>query len=270
MPHILIRKAFLHYTVTGTGPETIVLVHGLMLASPSWHHQVAQLSRTHRVITFDLRGQGDSQKTRVGLDLDSLAEDTARLIEVLAPDGTHLAGFSMGSFVAMRVAARHPHLVQSLTLIGPSGEAEAPENRWRYTALIGLVTLLGPRVAVGPMMKILFGDSFLADPAQKPVRDHWLRYLRALPRSLARAAAASAGRGAIMDELAAITAPTLVISGSEDRPISPAQARRVAEAIPGAVFLPVEGAGHAVMLERPDLVTAALAMQMAPRLHRAA
>lgn len=265
MPHIRIRKALLTYTVTGTGPETIVLVHGLMLASPSWHHQVAHLSQTHRVITFDLRGQGASEKTRDGLDLDSLAEDTAALIAALAPQGAHLAGFSMGSFVAMRVAARHPDLVRTLTLIGPSGEAEAPENRWRYAALIGLVSVFGPRIAIGPMMKILFGDSFLSDPAQVAVLGHWRGYLRALPRSLARAAAASAKRGAIKDELAAIAAPTLVISGSEDRPISPALARRVAEAIPGAVFLPVAGAGHAVMLERPDLVNAALSAHLVPR-----
>jgi 3-oxoadipate enol-lactonase len=264
MPHILIRKALLHYTVTGTGPQTIVFVHGLMLASPSWHHQVAHLSQTHRVITFDLRGQAASQKTREGLDLDSLAEDTARLIEALAPEGAHVVGFSMGSFVAMRVAARNPGLVHTLTLIGPSGEAEAPENRWRYKALIGLVSVFGPRIALGPMMKILFGDSFLADPARTPVLDHWRGYLRALPRSLARAAAASARRGAITGELAAISAPTLAISGSEDRPISPAHARRVADAIPGAVFLPVEGAGHAVMLERPDLVNAALLMHISP------
>jgi pimeloyl-ACP methyl ester carboxylesterase len=265
MPHLLIRKALLNYTITGTGPETIVFVHGLMLASPSWHHQVAHLSQTYRVITFDLRGQGASEKTRDGLDLDSLAEDTAALIVALAPQGAHLAGFSMGSFVAMRVAARHPDLVRTLTLIGPSGEAEAPENRWRYPALIGLVSVFGPRVAIGPMMKILFGDSFRSDPAQTPVLDHWRGYLRALPRSLARAADASAKRGAIMDELATITAPTLVISGSEDRPISPAHARRVAGSIPGAVFLPVAGAGHAVMLERPDLVNAALSAHLVPR-----
>lgn len=265
MPDILIRKAHLHYTVTGTGPETIILVHGLMLASPSWHHQVAHLSRTHRVITFDLRGQGASEKTRDGLDLDSLAEDTATLIRTLAPQGAHLVGFSMGSFVALRVAARHPDLVRTLALIGPSGEAEDPRNRWRYKVLIGLVSVFGPRVAIGPMMKILFGDSFLADPAQTPVLDHWRRYLRALPRSLVRAAAASAARGAIMAELASITAPTLVISGTEDRPIPPLHARRVADAIPGAVFLPVAGAGHAVMLERPDLVNAALSAHVALR-----
>jgi len=270
MPHLLIRKALLNYTVNGTGPETIVFVHGLMLASPSWHHQVAHLTRTHRVITFDLRGQGASEKTRHGLDLDSLAEDAADLIAMLAPQGAHLVGFSMGRFVALRVATRHPALVRTLTLIGPSGEAEAPGNRWRYKALIGLVSAFGPRVAIGPMMKILFGDSFLSDPAQKPVLDHWRRYLRALPRSLARAAAASAARGPIMAELPAITAPTLVISGTEDRPIPPALARRVAEAIPGAVFLPVAGAGHAVMLERPDLVNAALSAHMAPRDHVAA
>lgn len=259
MPTLALNGARLHYALHGDGPETLVFVHGLMLASESWHHQVEAFRDRYRVLTFDLRGQGRSEMTPDGLDLDSLAADTATLIGTLVAGPCHLVGFSMGSFVAMRVAARHPDLVRTLTLIGPSAEAEEPDNLPRYRLLIRLVTLFGPGIAIGALMKILFGDTFLKDPAARPVRAHWKRYLRRLPRTLARAAAASAGRAAITGKLAAITAPTLVVSGTEDRPVSPAKARAVADAIAGARFVALQDTGHAVMLERPAAFNALLA-----------
>ncbi len=76
--------------------------------------------------------------------------------------------------------------------------------------------------------------------------------LRNLPRTLARAAAASAGRKSIRDLLPVISAPTMIVSGSEDRPISPERAARVHEGIAGSRFVAVPQTGHAVMIERPD------------------
>lgn len=259
MPDIMIGGVRLHYDIHGDGPETLVLVHGLMLASPSWEAQVAAFSDRYRVITFDLRGQGGSAHVSAGLDLDNLAADTAELIDRLAGGPCHLVGFSMGAFIALRVAARRPDLVRTLTLIGPSAEAEAPEKMPAYRLLIALVTLFGARPFVRPLMKILFGDTFLTDPTRRAERAQWRAMLRALPRSLARAAAASAARGAIGHELVRITAPTLVVSGTEDRPVPPATARAVADGIPGTRFLSVPDTGHAVMIERPQVFNRALA-----------
>lgn len=112
-----------------------------MLASESWEAQVAHFSTSHRVVTFDLRGQGRSEHAESGLDLDNLAADAIELIWTLGLGPCHLVGFSMGTFVALRVAARRPELVRTLTLIGPSAEAEEPSNLPRYRLLIALVTV---------------------------------------------------------------------------------------------------------------------------------
>ncbi len=258
MPDITLRGTRIHYEDVGQGPQTLVFVHGLMLASESWQGQRDALRGSHRVITFDLRGQGRSAHPAHGLDLDSLAEDTAALITALNAGPCHLVGFSMGSFVAVRVAARHAALVRSLTLIGPSADAEEAHNLPRYARLIRWVRLLGPRPFTGALMKILFGDSFLHDPARAAERAHWRRCVQRLPRDLHRAAAASAGRAAITAELACIQAPTLVISGDEDRPISPARARAVHAGIRGSRFIAMPGTGHAVMLEQPATFNALL------------
>lgn len=250
MPTQLVHGAQLHYDDVGHGPETVVFIHGLMLASESYDAQRDAFRDRYRVITFDLRGQGRSEKTSDRLDLDSLAEDTVTLVQRLGLKRVHLVGFSMGSFIDMRVAARHPELICSLTLIGPSADAEEAQNLPRYAWLIRFMRWFGPRWIAPQLMRILFGDTYLQSADAREERARWLRYLKALPRELYRAAAASANRQAITGELHRITAPTLVVSGEEDRPIRPERAFAVHEHIAGSIFLPFARTGHAVMIER--------------------
>lgn len=259
MPDITIRGARLHYEETGHGPETILFIHGLMLASDSWQAQRDHFATTHRVITYDLRGQGRSQHTRGGLGLDGLAEDAADLLRALAPEGAHVVGFSMGAFIALRLGARHPELVRSLALVGVSADAESWSKLPAYAAMIALVSVAGVGPVAPRMMQILFGRSILADPARAAVIARWRRDVDALPRSILRAAAASALRGAVTGELAGITVPTLVVAGAEDHPVPLHHQQAVGAAIPGAVIEVVPDTGHAVMIEQPAWFNARLA-----------
>lgn len=249
--------------VCGAGAHTIVFVHGLLLASESYDHQVAAFRDRYRIVRYDLRGQGRSEKPRRGLDIDTLADDAAAIIDAHGGGGAHLVGFSMGAFIAMRVAARRPDCVRSLTLIGPSASAEDPAKIPRYDRLIAVTKLLGARPFAGVMLKILFGDAFLDAPENRAAIRKWRAKLERLPRSVARAAHASARRQAIQDELAAIRAPTLVVSGAEDRPISPREARVVHEGIRGSQLSVFEKTGHAVMIERPTAFNEVLARFLA-------
>ncbi len=263
MPNLQVNGASIRYDVYPGSGETVVFIHGLMLPSESFGAQVAALKGRYRVLTYDLRGQGASEKTAEGLTIDGLTADAVVLIESLAQGPVHLVAFSMGTFIALRVAARRPDLVRSLCLIGPSAEAEDPANMPKYRRLIRFVRLFGPRPVAGQLMKILFGDSFLGAPEAAGVRRRWLKVVQALPRALHRAAAASAHRPAITDELQHIRAPTLVVSGEEDRPISPLKARAVQAGIAGAAFLSFPATGHAVMIEQPDAFNAALSSFLA-------
>lgn len=259
MPYIHINGANIFYEEAGTGSETILFIHGLMLASDSWSVQRDFFAKTHRVITFDLRGQGKSDKTRDRLDLDSLAEDSAAIIEKLGEGPCHVVGFSMGSFIAMRVAARRPELVRSLVLCGASAEAEEHSNMPRYKLMLVLVALFGPKPIASKMMEILFGKTYLASAERADERDYWRGVLESLSKDVRFAAAASAKRKSISHELGQIAAPTMVIAGCEDKPVSPAQARKVASGILGAKWVPVADTGHAVMIEKPALFNDILA-----------
>ena len=258
MPMMQLRNTSIHFNRVGHGSETIVFIHGLMLASESYEAQVEALKARYRIITYDLRGQGLSDKTREGLDIDSLSEDAIALIETVSDSSVHLVAFSMGTFIAMRVAARRPDLVRSLCLIGPSADAEEPENMPKYRRLIWFVSLFGPRLVAGRLMKILFGDTYLNAPEMAPQRQRWRHVVERLPRALHRAAATSAHRKSVAGELENIVAPTLIVSGDEDRPISPARARAVHAGIAGSRFVPFERTGHAVMIERAEAFNALL------------
>jgi pimeloyl-ACP methyl ester carboxylesterase len=259
MAFLTLNGAEAHVCDSGGDGEPILFIHGLMLASESWDAQVAAFRPTHRVVVYDLRGQGRSARTRDRLDLDALAEDAAALIERLGLGPTHVVGFSMGAFIAMRLAARQPALLRSLTLIGPSADAEEPSNLPRYRLMIGFVRLFGPALLAGPLMRILFGPTWLADPATRAERTRWRGVLRRLPRALHRAAAASAARAPIHDLLAAIRTPTLIVSGEEDQPVPTALARRVHEGVAGSRFAALPATGHAAMIERPEAFNALLA-----------
>lgn len=252
MPYIQINGANLFYEEAGAGPETILFIHGLMLDSESWAVQRDFFARTHRVITFDLRGQGKSDKTRDRLDLDSLAQDSAAIIEQLGQGPCHVVGFSMGAFIALRLAARRPELVSSLVVFGASAEAEEHSNMPKYKLMLLLVAVFGTKPLVPKMMEILFGKTYLASPERANERDYWRGVVENLPKDVRFAAAASAKRKSVVHELSHIVAPTLVIAGSEDQPVSPTQAQKVATAISGAKWMPIANTGHAVMIEKPD------------------
>jgi len=83
MPRLCVNGATIHYEEHGTGPETIVFAHGLLWSGRMFDRQVDALKDRYRCITFDFRGQGQSEVTATGYDMDTLAADAAALIEVL-------------------------------------------------------------------------------------------------------------------------------------------------------------------------------------------
>ena len=103
--------------------EKLVFAHGLLFSSQMCKDVIRRLSHKYRCIAFDFRGHGESQLTDDGYGMDNLAKDTAALIEKLNLGPCHLVGFSMGGFVALRLALENEHLLKSLVLIGTSAEA---------------------------------------------------------------------------------------------------------------------------------------------------
>ncbi len=258
MPYLTANGAELYYESTGDGPETIVFSHGLLWSGHMFREQVAVLSRQYRVITYDHRGQGKSRVTPDGYDMDTLYDDAAGLIEQLCDGPVHFAGLSMGGFIGMRLAARRPDLLHSLILLETSADPEPVENQGKYRTLNTAVRWLGVWAVAKPVMKIMFGKTFLTDSARANDYAYWANQLKQNKRSIVRAVAGVIDRKGVYGELASIVLPTLVLVGDEDVATVPAKARRIHEAIAGSRLVIVPGAGHSSSIEQPEAVNQAI------------
>ena len=262
MPHIHVNGANLWYEEHGSGPETLVFAHGLLWSGRMFDAQVAALADRFRCVTFDFRGQGRSEVTEGGYDMDTLSDDAAALIEALGCAPCHFVGLSMGGFIGMRLAARRPELIRSLVLMETSADPEPAENVPRYRTLGGIVRLLGKlgmRLVMGRVMRIMFGRTFLADPAREADRQLWReRGMDNHPRGIVRALQGVIDRKPIYPELGKIAVPTLVMVGDEDVATVLAKAERLHAAIPGSRLVTIPGAGHTSSVEQPAFVNTAL------------
>lgn len=259
MPFLQINGARIHYDVVGAGRETIVFSHGLLMNGEMFRDQMEALGERFRCIAYDHRGQGRSEVTAAGYDMDALTEDAAAVIRELDAAPCHFVGLSMGGFVGMRLAIRHPELLRSLSLLETSADPEVEANRAPYRRLAFVGRWLGFRLIVGRVMKIMFGRTFLADPGKREVRAHWKRHLLALDRrGTYRAAHGVIDREGVYQQLGRIRTPTLVLVGDEDVATVPAKAERIRAAVAGAKLQVIPGAGHSSSIEQPELVTAAI------------
>ncbi|SFI39554.1 alpha/beta fold hydrolase [Nitrosomonas sp. Nm34] len=255
MPKIQVNGAKLHYTEEGTGSETILFAHGLLWSGQMFEAQVNALKDRYRCITFDFRGQGQSEVTRGGYDMETLYQDTVALIEALGCAPCHFAGLSMGGFMGMRLAARRPELLRSLILLGTTADAEPKENIPRYNRLNFIARWFGLRLVAAPVMRILFGQSFLADPNRAALRDEWKKHLIANHRiGITRAVKGVIDRQGVYDEINKITTPTLIMVGEEDVATIPAKAERIQARIAGSRLVRIPKSGHSSTIEEPEAV----------------
>ncbi|WBB79790.1 alpha/beta hydrolase [Micromonospora sp. WMMD882] len=275
----------LHAEVTGPADAevTVVLLHGWTLDGRSWHRQLAGLAELTadrvRVVTYDARGHGRSSCMDLPTaTLAQLGEDLSVVLDELAPTGpVVLVGHSMGGMTIMEYAHRHPGHFAARTagLVFVSTTAEGHTHTAyglspRIARLIRLAETTGAGVlarcgawrppqallrALRPSLRwLLFGDR--CDPTD--VRLVTSAVARATLRSIGgfRASIGAQHRLDTLAELGDVPAAALV--GDRDRLTPPPCAESIAAALPQTELTVCPGAGHMLMMERPDEVNAAL------------
>lgn len=260
MPSKQINGAQIYYEEAGSGPETIVFSHGLLMSGEMFREQVKAFSGRYRCICYDHRGQSRSEVTDSGYDMDSLTQDAAALIRELDCAPCHFVGLSMGGFVGMRLAIRQPELLKSLILIETTADPEPEQNKGPYRRLAFIGRWLSFRLVINPLVKIMFGRSFLEDPAKEETREKWRNHLLGLSRvGTSRAAHGVIDRDGVYDQLSVINTPTLIVVGKEDVATPPVKSERMRDAIAGASLKILPRGGHSSTIEEPDAVTLAIA-----------
>jgi pimeloyl-ACP methyl ester carboxylesterase len=244
-----------HYLDEGAGDRAVVFVHGFPFRASSWEPQIpVVVASGRRALAPDLPGFGRSAvpADRSAYSIDGYADLVAALVGGLGLGPVVLVGLSMGGYIALAVARRHPEVLAGLVLADTRADpdsAEGRRNRSDQQALVeergdvtplvdGLLTRLladtGPRHAeVG---------ATLGDMMRSTAPAGWIGALEAMKQ-----------RRDQTDLLPRIVVPTLVVVGEGDAiaPVDVAEA--MAEAIPGARFEVVPGAGHVANLENPDV-----------------
>lgn len=248
-------KTFIHHEVVGEG-EPLVFLNGVMMTTLSWKQQTDVFSRQYRCVLHDFRGQLKSSKPPGPYSVAMHVDDLAHLLDELQIGSAHLAGTSYGGEVGMLFAGRFPQRVRSLTLLGCVAKPDEPLKRtvarWASMARNAPETLWDETVHYNYSAEFIRAHPLFIEIAKER--------LASLPREWFIALAEMCDAFNDLDvPLDAIRCPTLVMCGSEDR-LKPVRfSREIAAGIPGAELEIIEGAGHALAIERAAAVNERIA-----------
>jgi 3-oxoadipate enol-lactonase len=244
----------LRHDVQGTGPATIVLIHEMGGTLESWDMVVPLLRGKRRVVRYDTRGAGLSEKIRGTASIDTMADDLAGLLDALEIKGkVAVAGIAVGAAIALHFAVRHANRTSAVIPMSPA-IGMAPERRAATLATVDTMEAQGVRPGIDAGLVPSYPDALRGDASQF-ARTRAQR-LGNDPSSFAAIYRMLVGMD-LMPSLTKIALPALVIAGRLDGLRPPAIVEPVAKAIPGAEYVVLETA-HFMASQTPELVAGAI------------
>lgn len=246
----------LHFTEQGSG-DPLVLLHGFPLSSVIWREQQTRLSDHYRVITPDLRGHGRSPVTDEAYSMDLLAGDVLDLLDALALPQATIMGHSMGGYVALALAARAPHRLRALGLVGShpfADNEDARQNRHRQVLAVQQQASVAP--VVEAMLPRLFAPG---KPDDDTLAEQVSTIMSATkPLGVVGALLGMAARPDLTAALRGFPFSVLVITGDKDPILTLARAEETASMLTKGMLVTIENAGHMMMMEQPQATTMAI------------
>jgi pimeloyl-ACP methyl ester carboxylesterase len=246
----------LQVTEAGQG-EPLLLICGTSQSHRLWAPLLPALTARYRVITYDHRGIGASERGEGPVSTASLAEDAAALLGELGVERAHVLGWSLGSAVAQELALQYPQRVATLVLASTWGRTDA----FMASVFIGLSHpwRTGHRDVALAALGIAYSPELLNSPDFLPLMQQLDPLFPSTPVQMATVCEqwdADLAHDSL-DRLDRITAPTLVIAGEQDLLTPPSHGRAVADRVSGARFelLTSAGSSHAALMERPEEFT---------------
>ena len=253
MPKAKVNGININYKVQGHG-ESLVLIMGYSGDQTGWMFQTRAFKKHYRVITFDNRGVGKTDKPSGAYSMKMMADDTVSLMDHLDIRKAHILGVSMGGMIAQAVAINYPERINKLVLgCTFAGRHELSGLTPEFPKALG------------------FGEDYTDDDARSvPIRKiadtlYSLAFNRKLYRilfmplvkiqvRLIRTTGLLGQMEAVLghntlDNLPTIKVATLVIVGTKDRAIKPSSSEVIAKLIPNAKLVKVEGGSHAFFIE---------------------
>jgi len=231
----------------GDGPA-LLLIQGLGYGRWGWEPVVPGLAAHHRVLSFDNRGIGESDKPEGPYTARMMADDALQVLDEAGVDRAHVVGASLGGMIAQELAVAAPERVDRLVLCctTPGGPDAFPLPA-ATLKLMAEAPALAPEVALRRFVENALG----ASPPERLVDEIFALRVANPPDPAGWQAQAAAGM-TFSGVDGAIEAPTLVLHGTEDKVVDVRNAELLAGRIPGARLELVAGAGHLFFWEHPE------------------
>jgi pimeloyl-ACP methyl ester carboxylesterase len=217
MPTIQVNDIHMYYEIYGEG-KPLVLINGLGSDLSEIDRLTRWLAQKYRVLVFDNRGAGRTDKPDMPYSIEMMAEDTAQLLNALGIEQASVLGISMGGRIALALALRHPERVAKLILVSTSARVSDSKKRRRWFRLLSLVSST-------PIFKSKYPQPRYA----------FLRQLQALHNYNCT------------DQLDKLHIPTIIMHGKRDQSVPYLLAEEMHHRIRGSRMIPFQG-GHLFFL----------------------
>jgi pimeloyl-ACP methyl ester carboxylesterase len=244
------------YVDRGSGPA-VVLSHGTLMDHTMFEPQIAALENRYRVVAFDHRAR--TERWHGPYDIDDLVDDCIALLDELEIERCVLGGMSLGGFMALALALRHPERLDGLMLIGSMAQDYSAEEKAdidEHLELLLREETVSEEFAAWERDLVMGATTRRESPAL--VR-HWIdRWKTRRSAAVAAEFRSWMHKEDLTPRLAEIEIPALVVHGAEDAVLPIERGRAMAEALPNARLVAIERAGHTSTVEAPAAVTGAI------------
>lgn len=232
------------------GVPVIVFIHGFPFNKSMWDLQMNEFKDEFRVISYDIRGHGNTGGADVDFSIELFVQDLIGFMDALKIDKTILCGLSMGGYIALNAITNFPERFNALILSDTNCIADTPEAREKRLKGIDSIKENGIKWYADASIKNLFAPQSISTriAAVESIRE---MILKSSKQSIYNTLHAMSKRKETCSKLMQIEVPVLILVGKEDKITPPEAAQWMHERIKASSLKIIEKAGHLSCLENP-------------------
>lgn len=241
---ISLSSASIAYSTFGLPQNpAVIFIHGFPMTSEMWKFQIEELQKKFFVITYDLRGFGQSTSEHEYYTMETMADDLIELVEQLQIKKTTVVGFSMGGYVALRAVLKNPNSFAKLVLIDTQSAADGNEAKIKRYQAMEKLQIHGIKIFTQDFIKgtldpknVEKNPQFLVDLSQIAQTN--------VAKGLLSGLVVMLSRMDTTESLSKINLPTLIVVGENDQVTPVLVAQKLRDGIPNSELKVIGNAGH--------------------------